>query len=198
MSVQSAELPSVEKVIAETDKFLAPAIRDRDSNRSIAGKLADIKDEAEVPLETRRGVLREASRLLESINEAVVFDQNSDGPKQAYDSRLLGAVYNLVDVLVLEGIYPSLPSGVGNVVERRTKSLLYRKPDPSYVSPPPGEGLIDSALKTFDCIVATPDSGIENIIRHRSLADMIAGSAWLSHVKAFTTLPPNFNRYLSR
>jgi hypothetical protein len=198
MSVQSAELPSVEKVIVETDKFLAPAIRDRDSNRGIAGKLADIKDEAEVPIETRRAVLREASRLLESINQAVIFDQSSDGPKQAYDSRLLGAVYNLLDVLVLEGIYPSLPPGVGNVVERRTKSLLYREPDPSYVSPPPGEGLIDSALKALDYIVATPDSGIENIIRHRSLAEMIAGNAWMAHLKGFSTLPPKFDQYLSR
>lgn len=198
MSVQSPEAPSVDRVVAEIDKFLAPAIKERDSNKSIATRLAEIKDEADVPLETRQDLLREASRLLVSINEAVVFDQSSDGPKKAYDSRLLGAVYNLLDVLVLEGIYPSLPSGVGNLAERRTKSLLWRKPDPSYVSPAPGDGLIESAFLSLDGFIATLDSGIENIIRHRLLADMIAGNSWISHSKGLTSLPPNLKKYLSR
>jgi hypothetical protein len=198
MSIQSAEAPSIENIVAEIDKFLSPVMRERDSNKSIAEKLADVTDGADVSLKAKRGVLQEASRLLESLDEAVAFDQKSDGPKQAYDSRLLGAVYNLLDVLVLEGIFPSLPAGVGNVVERRTKSLLYRKPDPSYVSPPCGEGLLDMALVALDEITATPDSGIENILRHRILADMIAGTAWFSHSKGSPTFSPKFNQYLSR
>lgn len=198
MSIQSPEAPSVDRVVAEIDRFLAPAIKERDSNKSIATRLAEIKDESDVPLEKRQDLLREASRLLVSINEAVVFDQSSDGPKTAYDSRLLGAVYNLLDVLVLEGIYPSLPSGVGDLAERRTKSLLWRRPDPSYVSPPPGDGLVESAFLSLDGFIATPDSGIENIIRHRLLADMIAGNSWISHSKGLSSLPPNCEKYLSR
>ncbi|QDS74414.1 hypothetical protein FKW77_005851 [Venturia effusa] len=198
MSVQSPEAPSVDRVIAEIDKFLAPAIKERDSSRSIAARLAEVKDGADVPREARRYLLEETNRLLVSINEAVVFDQSSDGPKKAYDSRLLGAVYNLLDVLVLEGIYPSLPSGVGNLSERRNKCLLWRKPDPSYVSPPPDDGLLKNALLFLDAFIATPDAGIENIIRHRLLADMIAGHSWMSQSKALSGLPPNFEKYLSR
>lgn len=198
MSLQSPAAPSVDRVVAEIDRFLAPAIKERDSTKGIATRLAQAKDEAEVLLDIRQNSLQEASRLLVSINEAVIFDQSSDGPKRAYDSRLLGVVYNLLDVLVLEGIYPSLPPGVGNLSERRSKSLLWRKPDPSYVSPTPGEGLIESALSSLDGFIATPDSGIENIIRHRILADMIAGHSWLSHSKGLSLLPPNFEKYLSR
>lgn len=198
MSLHSPEASSVDRVVAEIDKFLAPAIKERDSTKSIATRLAEVKDDADVSLEMRKHLLQEANRLLVSINEAVIFDQSSHGLKKAYDSRLLGVVYNLLDVLVLEGIYPSLPSGVGNLAERRTKSLLWRKPDPSYVSPSPGDGLIESALSSLDGFIATPDSGIENIIRHRLLADMIAGNSWLSHSKAMSHLPPNFAKYLSR
>lgn len=198
MSIQSADAPSVEKVVADIDQFLAPALQDRDSNKSIAARLAGIEEETDVLVEARRDVLREASRLLESLNEAVVFDQRNDGPKKAYDSRLLAAVYNLLDVLILEAIYPSLPAGVGNVLEKRSKSLLWRKPDPSYITPPPGEGLIECALTTLHRLIATPNSGLENIIRHRALADMIAGNAWISHSTNSAFLPVKFDKYLSR
>ncbi|RDI80918.1 hypothetical protein Vi05172_g9076 [Venturia inaequalis] len=198
MSLQSPATPSVDRVAAEIDKFLAPAIKERDSTKSIAARLAELQDGADVPLETRQHLLQEASRLLTSINEAVIYDLSSDGPKKAYDSRLLGVVYNLLDVLVLEGIYPSLPPGVGNLSERRTKSLLWRRPDSSYVSPPPGNGLIESALLCLDGFIATPDSGIENIIRHRLLADLIAGNSWMSHSKGLSHLSPNFEKYLNR
>ncbi|TID21529.1 Armadillo-like helical [Venturia nashicola] len=198
MSIQLPAAPSVDRVVAEIDKFLAPAIKERDSTKSISTRLAAVQDDADVSVERRQYLLQEASRLLLSINEAVIFDQSSHGLKKAYDSRLLGVVYNLLDVLVLEGIYPSLPSGVGNLAERRTKSLLWRKPDPSYVSPTPGDGLIDYALLSLDSFIATPDSGIENIIRHRLLADLIAGNSWISHSKGLSNLPPNFEKYLSR
>jgi hypothetical protein len=198
MSVHAAETPSVEKAVSETDKFFAPALEERDSNESIAAKLANTKEEANLSLATRRGILLKANRLLESLNEAVAFDQKRDGPKQAYDSRLLGAVYNLLDVLVLEGVYPALPPGVGNPLERRAKCLLYRKPDSSYVSPPNGDGLIEIAIDALDGITAHPDAGIEPILRHRVLSDLIVGNAWLSHSQNFSSFLPKFNQYLSR
>jgi hypothetical protein len=201
----SSSAPTVSKIVANAvaavERFLAPALQERDSPKSITEKIASSKTEqpASKPADTeRRQVIEEACQLLNTINEAVTADQNDAGSKPAYDSTLLGAVYNLLDLLILEAIYPALPVGVGSPIERRAKSLLYRNPDPSYV-PPKDLGVVQLVLTdTLDVIASQFEVGIEPMQRHRVLADLIAANVWLAWSQKAVSPETQFNEYLER
>jgi hypothetical protein len=198
MSMQSAEPPSVEKAISKVEDFLAPATRERESNKSVSEKLSTAKGETTLTPEARRDAIRKAGQILKNLNRSIVFEQTNGQKKEAYDSTLLNAVFNLLDVLVLEGIYPALPQGVGNAIDRRAKSLLYRRPDPAYVVLPTIDGLMELAVKVLDDIISNFDAGIEPMLRLRVLTDMIAGNAWLVHSHGSNSFLPKFSQYLNK
>jgi hypothetical protein len=192
---------AVADALAATDHFLKPAVQERDSSGSIAEKIAIAKFENctnEHDEMNRRQIIEEACSLLMSIHNAVAADQNNTGSSQAYDSTLLGGVYNLLDLLVLEGVYPALPVGVGSPVERRAKSLLYRKPDLSYI-PPKDLGLVKFILEdTLNVIASAFDIGIEPMQRHRVLNDLIAANVWLAWSEGKPPQETEFSRSLDR
>jgi hypothetical protein len=201
----STSAPTVSKVVADAvaavERFLAPALQERDSTRSITEKIAFPKSDQSTPRPAdteRRQVIQEACVLLKSINEAVTADQTDAGSTGAYDSSLLSAVYNLLDLLILEGIYPALPVGVGSPVERRAKSLLFRKPDPSYV-PPTDLGVVGLVLAdTLDAIASKFEAGIEPMQRHRVLNDLIAANIWWDWSQQAISPQTEFSEYLDR
>lgn len=128
-------------------------------------------------------------------------------------------VFSLLDLLVLEGIYPSLSKGVGIPIERRARSFLL----PSQLAPGKGEdarkdrdllkAVVSGVLGVLGIgknrVVAqqdaqpTPSSSpsVERMIRERCLVDLVAGCAELAfnpeapaaEVEAYT---PLFNRLL--
>jgi hypothetical protein len=202
MSTDSPEKShTVAGAVALAQAFLEPAFRQRDSSKSITEKIATASaspSDTEIDDEARREVILKGCRLFISIHDAVSADQERPGSKPSYDSNLLGVVYNLLDLLILEGVYPQLPAGIGSPVERRAKSLLYSKPDPVY-TPPKSLGVIGFVLKdTLNSIAANFDVGIEPMQRHRVLIDLIAGNAYLAHSEGALPIGTNQNTYLDR
>lgn len=200
----SARAPEVSRPVADAiaaaQRFLEPAFKDRDSFASITEKIAASQSSKFSPdHEGWEKVIEEAGVLLLSIHKAILADQNQSPGRQVYDSTLLNTVYNLLDLLILDGVYPALPVGVGSPLERRTKCLLFRKPDPTYTSPK-DLGIIASILNnTLNVIAADVDRGIEPMQRGRVLNDLIAGNAWLAHTQnipfAATTLGQHTEKY---
>ncbi|KAF2433894.1 hypothetical protein EJ08DRAFT_657603 [Tothia fuscella] len=173
---------SVLKAISAANHFLDPALKDRDSNASITEKIASANSSelsASVNDDARRGVIQEACTLLIAVHKAVLADQSSSSKQPAYNSTLLSAVYNLLDILILEGIYPSLPKNVGSPVERRAKCLLYRKPDPAYIPIRDLSVLPYVVREALNPIAANYDVGIEPMLRHKALGDLVAGNLCL-------------------
>jgi hypothetical protein len=108
------------------------------------------------------------------------------------------ALYKLLDFIVLEGIYSSLPTGIGNVAEARNKSLFYAKPDSPYV-PLHGSNQLELIfVSILDPILRDVDSGIEPLLRHRILSSIIAGNAILGHDEGRATFTSAFAVYLER
>ena len=103
-------------------------------NQNLGGKSATemiAESRSEVPVtnisdDALRRVLLEACTLLQAIHEAVAADQSqgSSYTSAVLDTGLVSATYGLLDLLVLEGVYPSLTPGVGIQPERRKGSLL--------------------------------------------------------------------------
>jgi hypothetical protein len=192
---------AVSDAVAAVDRFLKPALQERDSSTSITEKISIARFDhhnTKPDENNRRQVIKEACSLLISIHKAVATSQKDVGNSQAYDSTLLGAVYNLLDFLVLEGVYPALPVGVGSPVERRAKSLLYRKPDSSYV-PPKDLGVIGLVVEsTLNVIASAFDIGIEPMQRHRVLNDLITANIWLAWSEGKPSQGTEFSRDLDR
>ncbi|KIV98834.1 uncharacterized protein PV09_09405 [Verruconis gallopava] len=195
MDKQGAERPTAESAIQTAESFFVPALKDRNDNRHIILKLAKTES---VNDEVRVKFLLRAGELLQSLHSAVKFEQTSQPQGHAYDSSLLMALYKLTDFLLLEGLYPSLPTGVGQLSRLRSKSLFYSKPDSHYACL---RGSDCSKLVLLDIlapILKDIDTGIEPLLRHRALNDIIAGYAWLARCQGRSAFPSSFSSYLER
>jgi hypothetical protein len=195
MANDAPERPSVQSVLQATENFFAPAIVDRKNNKYIGQKLADPE---KLDCATRGDFLQKAGGLLQALHGATIFEQTSLVQAQSYDSSLLLALYKILDFLILEGIYASLPPGIGSPAEARNKSLFYAKSDLSYV-PFHGSNQLDLVLVSiFEPILSDFESGIEPLIRHRVLLDLSAGNAFLHHEQGGVGFSPAFATYLDR
>lgn len=195
MVESSPSRPSVQQVLRTTEEFFSPAIADRNDNNYIVNKLAS-PHEADDALRLR--YLHKAGELLQSLHSALVFEQASQGQGQSYDSSLLLALYKLLDFLVLEGVYPSMPPGIGLLPERRAKSLFYTKTDPAY-TPIRGSNQLEHILEyILEPILTDLDIGVEPLIRHRIFSDITTGYACLSHEDGKSVFPPPYSTYLER
>ena len=187
--------PSVEQTLKAVEDFFAPAVLHRENNDYITKRLAAPRAADD---ELRKEYLTRAADLLLSLHTAMKFEQRSERSTHSYDSTLLLGLYKLLDFLVLEGLYPSIPSGVGNLRERRAKSLFYTKHDPMY-QPLQGNNVLDVIIDTtLDQLLKDHDLGLEPLVRHRVLPDLIAAYASSSHQFGRTAFPRNFTAYLEK
>jgi hypothetical protein len=188
---------SVEVTLEDIEAFFAPAIAG--DNRSDPGYIIE-KLAKPRPLDDafRIQCVQRAGRLLQTLHDAVRFEQVSQNQAGSYDSSLLLGLYKLLDFLALEGIYPSVQSGTGRVFERRTKSLFYTKHDPAYL-PLQGSNQLNLILNhILEPILKDLDIGLEPLIRHRVLSDIIMGYANLSHQEGRGAIPSSFVAYLEK
>ena len=156
-------------------------------DKSISGTLADQIYGAQVSLSekknARQNVLRQTCSHLEAIHKAIIRETSSKDPDQqdvTFDSSLYSAVMALVDLLTLEGIYPSLPQGAVSPAERRKKSLLYTKVPPQA---PLSENLQFSnyiLLHAFIPILLDEQQGVQPFLRERIISDIVIGNANLA------------------
>lgn len=195
MTDVAPERPSVERVLQEIETFFGQALKDRNDNAYVLKKLAtgNVADDA-----FRIQCLESVGGLLLSLHRAVSFEQDLQPQGQAYDSTLLLGLYKLLDFLVLEGVYPSVPSGVGLLPERRAKSLFYAKHDPTYV-PLHGTNQLSLLLTDiFGPILEDFGRGVEPLVRHRILSDLITASVCLAHESVPSVFNSSFSAYLER
>src|SRR6266480_211332 len=200
------QIPSVDEAVAEEHEFLSPVFprgiiskihlaspkicskfKGTLENKSVTETLADQiygvqLSEVEKKI-ARQHVLRRTCSLLETIHKAIIRETSSqDGDQQdvTFDSSLYSAVMALVDLLTLEGIYPSLPQGVVSPAERRKKSLLYTKVPPQV---PLSENLQFSnhiLRHTFNPILLDKQQGVQPFLRERIISDIVLGNVNLA------------------
>jgi hypothetical protein len=119
----------------------------------------------------REGAVRKALSFLQEIHNT---DQAS--PQDApYDGTLVAMVYGLIDLVVLQGVRPSICSSARN--NRRPQSVLV--PVASTVTPR-NIPLLAEVTRSFCSILSERNSGISPLIRERALSDIIFGAAELA------------------
>lgn len=87
------------------------------------------------------------------------------------DTDIVTTVQRLLDLVVIEGLYPSLSPNVGLQSERKRSSILYKRVSNSL----PDLKLLDEIVfQTLLPLVTAPSSAIARLVRDRHLIDMIA------------------------
>lgn len=120
----------------------------------------------------REGLVEKALACLREIHNA---DRAS--PKDSpYDGTLVAVVYGLIDVVVLQGIVPSICAAARST--RRPETVLI--PVAAKITPK-NIPLLMGATKSLCAILSEGNSGISPLIRDRALADIIFGAAELAY-----------------
>ncbi|KAI4128613.1 MAG: hypothetical protein LQ338_002648 [Usnochroma carphineum] len=154
----------MDAAIHEAESFVAPVLKrdKRNQGKSIIEVLSrednsttqDANDEKCV--QQRRGIIDKALRTIQDLHASCGDSSNDlDQPDASASQRRQKVVDALLDLLVLEGIYPSLSPGVGVPVERRLKS----------------------ALKASQLLDLLDDPGLDN----KRIASYIIGTGFLMH-----------------
>ena len=112
------------------------------------------------------------------------------------DAKRRRMLHTLLDLISLEGIYPSLSSGVGIPLQQRVISVLpagviAKQAGVSTSSTPHNRHLLETILGSLLDIVLDTRPSIQLVVRGRILSDLISGTADL----AFN---PNLQSYEGR
>lgn len=109
--------------------------------------------------------------------------QTSQVPEDAAleDARRRRLLHALLDLISLEGVYPSLSSGVGIPLQQRVISVLpagviARQSNTPRNDKPHDEILLDRILMTLSDIVLDPRPSIQPVVRGRILSDIVSGA----------------------
>lgn len=145
------------------------------------------KDEAQI----RLSVIEQALRCLQDIHEAYASAVNSESlilqaaEDVREDARRRRALNTLLDLISIEGVYPSLSTGVGIPLEKRVLTTLPAgvitkqvPEDAQYKSQ--NEALLRRILSTLINIMLDERVGIQMIVQGRVLSDIISGTAELA------------------
>lgn len=135
-------------------------------------------------------IIRRALVLLSGIHQALD-EVTLSVSALLQDLSKRKTVDGLLDLISLEGIYPSLSPGVGIPIERRVRSVLKNgvitRPSPSGDGPQrQGQSLLVEICLALDNILED-GNGLASIIQERTLVDLIAGFGEL----AFSPLAEN-------
>ncbi|TGZ85346.1 hypothetical protein EX30DRAFT_392699 [Ascodesmis nigricans] len=194
--------PKEPSALSEAAAFLAPVF-DREQLRSgketslVLRLSPSLSTTSDLP-EARRAVIQRSLELLRNLH-AQISEEQSTAPsglrlESPNERRIVTA---LLDLIVLEGIYPALSPGVGIPIERRARSFTL----PSLITKGSSrvEELVEPDRQLLGAIVDTlykllaPSStyhsaeswsrrfkGVEGAIRERCLVDTIAASGELA------------------
>lgn len=101
------------------------------------------------------------------------------------DAKRRQMIHALLDLISLEGIYPSLSSGVGIPLQQRVISVLpagviAKQTSVPASSIPHDEALLNQIMKVLLTITLDDRDSIQPIIRGRILSDIVSGAADLA------------------
>ena len=102
------------------------------------------------------------------------------------DAKRRRVLHALLDLISLEGIYPSLSSGIGIPLQQRVISVLpagviAKQSNIPLNESPHDEGLLNNILFIISSIVVDTRPSIQSVVRGRILSDIISGALDLSH-----------------
>lgn len=143
----------------------------------------------------RTAVVRKALGILSAIHNAFVtpvnYEELSEQPQVKIENAALEdakrrqMIHALLDLISLEGIYPSLSSGVGIPLQQRVISVLpagviAKQTSVPASSTPHDETLLNKIMNVLLSITLDDRDSIQPIIRGRILSDIISGAADLA------------------
>ncbi|KAK2734562.1 hypothetical protein FQN55_002604 [Onygenales sp. PD_40] len=151
-------------------------------------------------------VIQRALDLLVAIHNAFVdpspepVDAKGNARKEdpvLEDTKRRRVLHGLLDLLSLEGIYPTLSQGVGIPLGQRVMSVLpagvvAKPPDPTSGDKQPDEGLLLLIIGHIRPILYDKRPGIQSIILARILTDILCGAAELAfHSQSLSQVDTN-------
>ncbi|OQE00687.1 hypothetical protein PENVUL_c047G04374 [Penicillium vulpinum] len=153
-------------------------------------------------------VINEALDILTSVHKSFVSPGDQYGSLQSCeevedslseDAKRRRMLHALLDLISLEGIYPSLSSGVGIPLQQRVISVLpagvIAKQAQTFTSSVPhNEPLLRRIIDVLVDILFDPRPSLQTIIRGRILSDIISGTSDLAF-NPNTTESSNRNAY---
>ncbi|KAL8857496.1 MAG: hypothetical protein Q9178_005990 [Gyalolechia marmorata] len=185
-------------ILSEAERFLAPilvkASRPAQTKSIIECMTSEqpgsppTNDSRQYPHQ-RRTVINKALHLLSSLHDA----SRKDSPRleqPAAGSKSQKLIDTLIDLVVLEGIYPCLSPGVGVPMERRVKSALKGDLVTRPLSQPNPENLQDRELiativdRLYPIVLSR--QGLASSVEARMLVDLIAAVAEAAFSPNFT------------
>jgi hypothetical protein len=143
----------------------------------------------------RTAVVSKALDILSAIHSAFITPVNYEELSQQphvkvenpglEDAKRRQMIHALLDLISLEGIYPSLSSGVGIPLQQRVISVLpagviAKQTSVPASSVPHDEALLNRIMKVLLSITLDDRESIQPIIRGRILSDIISGAADLA------------------
>ncbi|PLB47541.1 protein required for cell viability [Aspergillus steynii IBT 23096] len=190
------DLQAARDAFNTADEFLTPVLDREELQKSQGGSLLDILAQSipDTPLDDaarRSVVITRALDILARIHSAFVSPVNdAEEPRlSAEDAALEDAkrrrwTHALLDLVAIEGVNPSLSSGVGIPLQQRMISILpagvIAQDQKLAKSLPENEQLLDRIMSTVSEIVLDVRPSIQPLIRGRILSDIISGVAELA------------------
>ena len=143
---------------------------------------------AQINLEPRTVVIKQALDFLLSIHRFLYTTPDDKFIQEfLYNSENRRIIETLLDLISLEGVYPTLLSGVGIPIERRVKSVLQG----GLVTRPTGtvdkqtnnpkNGLLEEIVVDLVCVATCKGNGLGGIMKERALVDLIAALGQLGY-----------------
>ncbi|RAL12957.1 RTP1/Tango6 family protein [Aspergillus homomorphus CBS 101889] len=198
------ESPRVKKSFVAATRFLDPVLQREEIQKHRGKSLLDILLGATIPetggddVSKRRTVIGKALEILDSVHTAFVTPL-TDADKEAIsqsagdtedaaleDAKRRRLLHALLDLISLEGIYPSLSGGVAIPLQKRVISVLpagvIAQQDQAPVhEKPQDETLLEQIMLVLTTIVFDSRPSIQPVVRGRILSDMVSGLADLGH-----------------
>ncbi|KAB8243649.1 protein required for cell viability [Aspergillus flavus] len=178
--------------------FLNPVLQKEELQKSRGSSLlkilsGDSIDEALDENLTRTAVVGKALDILTRIHSAFVSPIKDAGfpqPRESEDAALEDAkrrrlLHALLDLISLEGIYPSLSSGAGIPLQQRVISVLpagviAHQPQKPPNNKPQNEVLLERIMSVLSDIICDERRSIQPVIRGRILSDIISAASDLA------------------
>ncbi|KAJ9291342.1 hypothetical protein DTO021C3_1142 [Paecilomyces variotii] len=187
----------IREAFESANAFLSPVLNREEIQKSRGDSLVQILSVklSVAPEEEnqRKAVINEALSLLGQIHRAFATPIADDEPETSTetedvaleDAKRRRLLHALLDLISLEGVYPSLSGGVGIPLEKRVISVLpagviAKQTEIPADSKPRDEALLCQILKVLRDLLFDERPSIQPIIRGRILSDIISGSADLA------------------
>ncbi|KAJ5537255.1 hypothetical protein N7513_010441 [Penicillium frequentans] len=181
----------------EANDFLSPVLNraeiEKTQGKSLLENLSQNDDSSSSGDEIRATVIDKALQILSRIHTAFItpdLEQSQHLATEGEDVALEDAkrrrmLHALLDLISLEGIYPSLSSSVGIPLQQRVISVLpagviAKQARISPSSTPHNVSLLRHVMDVLLTILMDTRSSIQPVIRGRILSDIISGTADLA------------------